>query len=81
MKSSAKLVRMVAAARHFYGGRQLRINDEFDCTENDAADLEALRFAVRKKPNEISDHSDDTEPKYQPRKKGEYNRRDMRAKK
>lgn len=49
MTASAKMVRMVAAARQFYGGRQLRINDEFDATETDAADLECLRFAIRKR--------------------------------
>lgn len=58
---------MVAAARQFYCGRQLRAGDQFECSEEEAADLETLRFAIR-----------DKSPVPRP---GTYNRRDLRARK
>lgn len=89
MTASAK-VRMVAAARQRYDGRQLRINDEFDAKdESDARDLEALRFAYRK-PNVIEEVTKDVEAAESPKEtetkeetqeiiKQHYETRDMQA--
>lgn len=67
---SATKVPMRATARQCYGGRWLRVGEEFNADdEADAADLEALHLAQREVAREGKKSS-----------KGQYNRRDMRAK-
>lgn len=99
-------VAMIALARQTYNGRALKTDDSFDATsEEEAADLVAVRMAVRAKPTARvltksiapqetftramapTKAEDDSEgpndENIQPVKivdKGNYNRRDMRAK-
>lgn len=89
MTTSAK-VRMVATARQQYVGRSLRIGDQFEADEQDAADLETMRFATRVKveselpedttPEDVTvEHPAEVETK--PVGTGRYKRRDLRASK
>jgi hypothetical protein len=62
---------MVATALQNYGGQSLRIGDKFSVdSEADAADLVALRFAVREEKQKLAASASKT---------GRYMRRDLRA--
>lgn len=95
MTTSAK-VRMVATARQQYVGRSLRIGDQFEADEQDAADLETMRFATRVKVEHVApettvavkaieaeeaEEAEQVEAKDKPVGTGRYKRRDLRASK
>lgn len=74
MSNVGAKVLMVATASQKYGGRSLHMREEFEVdSEEDAADLIAIGFAIRAE-NKSAAVKRSTQ-------KGSYQRRDMRAKK